>query len=128
MSRDGYESEEDARSNLARIPERGIFGGAREPIRGRKWDSVRGAEPVIMQSADPHATNGWVSTMLRSTRYGPYRNEDTKRVDFDFLNLQTPGYNNPWRGDDMDTEKGPGFLHSKKKRKMWYQRIQVSSP
>lgn len=128
MSRDGYESEEDTNNSVARIPERGLFGGAREPIRGRKWDSVRGAEPVIVQSVDPHAAKSWVSTMVRSSMYGPYPKEDAQRVDIAFLNAQTPGYSKPWRGDREDPEKGPGFLHNKKTRKIWYQKLQVCTP
>lgn len=59
--------------------------------------------------------------------YGPAVNEDSERVDPKFLQQQTPGYQNPWRGDvdgGSDPEKFSGLLHSKKQRRSFLQRLQ----
>jgi hypothetical protein len=107
--------------------ETGFFGGHREPVRGRKWDHARDRNPVIMQSGVLQTASPW-RTYIKSTMYGPALIEDGKRVDEDFLQRQTPGYEKPWRGDlegneDLDTTRG--LLHSKKQRRTLLKRIQV---
>jgi hypothetical protein len=60
--------------------------------------------------------------------YGPALCEDGKRVDEDFLQLQTPGYQKPWRGDlegNDDSEKLTGLLHSRKQQRSLIKRLQV---
>lgn len=60
--------------------------------------------------------------------YGPALSEDGKRVDEDFLQRLTPGYEKPWRGDlenADDPETLAGLLHSRKQRRSLLKRIQV---
>lgn len=61
--------------------------------------------------------------------YGPALAEESTKVEPDFLLQQTPGYQKPWRGDVSDGQGADNvleFLHSKKKRKTIYGRIQVN--
>lgn len=124
VSQDGYISEEETDAALARSAERGIFGGAKVPERGRKWDHARVDEPTIIHSGVTGERMSWITKLVRSSMYGPMENEDRHQVDYEFLNSLTPGYQKPWRGDaEKDIELG--LLHSKKRRKLWYQRVQV---
>jgi hypothetical protein len=126
VSQDGFVDTDGDSLNGARVKaqERGLFG-AREPDRGRKWDHCREGDPVILQSG-VQKTSPWTK-FVRSSAYGPAAEEAGERVNEAFLDLQTPGLDKPWRGDmeGVDLEKALGLLHTKKRRKIWYQRIQV---
>lgn len=111
---------------MSRQPVRGLFGGEKAPVRGRRWDFARDEDPVIV-SRTPATQSPWVVNLVRSSMYGPALDEDRHQVDYEFLAAQTPGYMKPWRGDVQDLEKGEGLLHNKKRRRWWYQRAQVSS-
>lgn len=109
----------------ARKPETGFLGGHKEPAKGRKWDHVREGEPV-MPKMPAAGTSPWLM-YIKSSMYGPAQSEDVERVNEDFLQSQTPGYQQPWRGDlegGHDPEKLSGLLHSKKRRKSLMKRIQ----
>jgi hypothetical protein len=107
--------------------ERGLFGGPRAPERGRKWDHVRESEPVITRVAPSQSGSQW-KTFVQSSMYGPALGEESEVVDEKFLAAQTPGYFKPWVGDieGDDPEKSLGIFQSKKRRRLWYQRLQVS--
>ncbi len=126
MSQDGYiESDDDLSDGPVAVRAKtGLFG--REPDKGRKWDHAREGDPVIMQSGF-QSSSPW-TTFIRSSMYGPSEAEDVRRVDNAFLDAQTPGYQNPWRGDidSDDPEKALGLLHSRRKQRLWYERLQVS--
>ena len=105
------------------------FFGHKEPVRGRKWDHARDGEPVIMKSGIPQHSSPW-GTFIKSSMYGPPLSESAKRVDEEFLRQQTPGYEKPWRGD-LESNEDPdstftGLLYSKKKRRTFINRFQVS--
>lgn len=108
----------------------GFFGVHREPVRGRKWDHAREGDPVIMKTAAPSTSSSWLS-YVRSSMYGPGITEESKRMDEEFLEQQTPGYQKPWRGDleaRADPEALSGLLHLKKQRKTFFARLQVCLP
>jgi hypothetical protein len=128
-SQDGYVSSDDddeSHENLPKSAERGLFGGSKEPDRGRKWDHARQGDPVIVQSGTLQMSSPW-KTFVRSSMYGYTMHKEGQRVDSTFLDQQTPGYENPWRGDveGADPEKALGLRRSKKRRRVWYERIQV---
>ena len=105
----------------------GLFGGYREPVRGRKWDHVREGDPVIMRS-EMHAGSSPWRTYIKASMYGPGSNEDVNRVDEEFLRAQTPGYEKPWRGDLENTDDRDtlmNLLHSKKRQRSLFYRTQV---
>lgn len=130
-SQDGYvESDDDvSRETMSKLPERIFFGGPKGPDKGRKWDHVREGEPVIVQSGTPDISSRW-RKFVKSSMYGPPLEEDRKLVDTSFLEEQTPGYTRPWRGDleGDDPEKLLGLRPSKRRRRVWYERIQVRMP
>jgi len=127
-SQDGYVDSDDdnSRETPAKLPERVFWGGSREPDKGRKWDHARQGEPVIVQAGIPQISSPW-KTFVKSSMYGPAPDEDVRRVDDSFLDEQTPGYVQPWRGDveGGDPEKALGLTRRKIRRRIWYERIQV---
>jgi hypothetical protein len=126
-SQDGYMDSDDETSGETPVksPERGFFGGSKEPDKGRKWDHARQGDPVILQAG---VSSPW-NTFVKSSMYGPALDEDGRRVNESFLEEQTPGYVQPWRGDvdGGDPEKALGLTRRKIRRRMWYQRIQVGT-
>ena len=127
MSQDGYVDTYDdvSHGGLEKKPETGFFGGHKGPVKGRKWDHARDGDPVIMQSLP--TSSAW-RLFVKSSMYGPALEEDGKRVDEEFLQQQTPGYQKPWRGDlegSDDPEKFAGLLHNKKKQRSMMQKAQV---
>jgi hypothetical protein len=127
ISQDGYvdDWEETPQGPNAKKPPMGFFGGHKDTVRGRKWDHAREGEPVIMRAGAPASL--W-QTFVKSSMYGPTSDEDSKIVDEEFLQQQTPGYQTPWRGDvdgSGDPEKLGGLLHDKKQRRTLLNRVQV---
>jgi hypothetical protein len=127
MSQDGFVDTYDDVSHG--VPEKkaetGFFGGHKDPVKGRKWDHAREGDPVIMQSLP--TSSPW-RMYIKSSMYGPALDEDGKKVDEEFLQQQTPGYQKPWRGDQessSDPEKFASLLHNKKKQRSMIQRVQV---
>jgi hypothetical protein len=127
VSQDGFVDMYDDMAHTEKKSETGFFGSHREPVKGRKWDHAREGDPVIMRSAVRPTSSPW-RTYIKSSMYGPALCEDGKRVDEDFLQLQTPGYQKPWRGDlegNDDSEKLTGLLHSRKQQRSLIKRLQV---
>ncbi|KAH9221330.1 hypothetical protein DL95DRAFT_328020 [Leptodontidium sp. 2 PMI_412] len=126
-SHDGYvETIKEGSIGKGKKPETGFFGGHREPVKGRKWDHVRDAEPVIMQGGDVPTASPWVP-FIKSSMYAPSPYEDRKIVTPEFLQQQTPGYERPWRGDmeqGEGSEKFSALMYSKKKQKSLLVRFQ----
>ncbi|OBT87244.1 hypothetical protein VE02_04883 [Pseudogymnoascus sp. 03VT05] len=124
VSKDGFIDFDEATEAAKSAPERTLFGTTREPVRGRKWDHARDDDPVIPQYHGGNAQH-W-SGFVKASMYGPGMDEESETVEPTFLDEQTPGYAQPWRGDapGTDPEKALGLLHSKKKRLQWYERIQ----
>ncbi|KFY60940.1 hypothetical protein V497_03248 [Pseudogymnoascus sp. VKM F-4516 (FW-969)] len=124
VSKDGFIDLDGATEAAKSARERTLFGTVREPVRGRRWDHAREDDPVILQSYGGNAQR-W-STFVKASMYGPGTGEESETVEHTFLDEQTPGYAQPWRGDapGTDPEKALGLLHSKKKRLQWYERAQ----
>ena len=124
VSKDGYIDQDEASEAAKSARERTLFGTTREPVKGRKWDHARDNDPVILQYHGGNARR-W-SSFVKASMYGPGTGDDSERVEQAFLEGQTPGYAQPWRGDapGEDPEKALGLLHSKKKRLQWYQHAQ----
>ncbi|CAD6449434.1 329b63eb-b35e-4c2c-840d-10a39349830c [Sclerotinia trifoliorum] len=106
ISLDGYvDSDDDTYNAISdKKVETGFFGGLREPVRGRKWDHARDAEPVIVRSGVQSNAAVW-RNFVKASEYGASEGEEHTLVDHDFLNNLTPGYDRPWCGD---LEKGEG--------------------
>lgn len=108
MSKDGFVYDGQAvlgldtnRRARARLRKLVMRKGAAE--RGRKWDHLRSAEPVIVprySRANPDTP--WRS-YLQSSRYGRLPNEEAEIVDPEMLEKIQPGFNNP-----VDTPRLPG--------------------
>lgn len=127
MSKDGYVDIYDETPKSTEKKHESGFFGHKEPVRGRKWDHVREGDPVIMQSNGHVASSPW-RTYIKSSMYGPAPSEDNRKVNEEFLQQQTPGFDRPWRGDmdgGNDPEKSLGLLNSKKRRRSLLKRWQV---
>lgn len=131
ISLDGYvDSDEDTYNAISdKKVESGFFGGLREPVRGRKWDHARDAEPVIVRSGVQPNTAVW-RTFVKASTYGVPGGEDRKLVDQTFLNNLTPGYDRPWCGDlekgiNGDDDNITSLIYNKKKRETFIKRVQV---
>ncbi|KAF5874106.1 uncharacterized protein Bfra_004113 [Botrytis fragariae] len=130
ISLDGYvDSDDDTYNAISdKKVETGFFGGLREPVRGRKWDHARDAEPVILRAGVQPNAAVW-RTFIKASSYGIPEGEDRKLVDQSFLNNLTPGYDRPWCGD---LEKGEGddddnitsLIYNKRKRETFLKRVQ----
>lgn len=126
ISQDGY-VEYDDESWHEKKPETGFFGVHRDPVPGRKWDHKREGDPVIVRSGMLPTSSPWRS-YIKSTMYGPALDEDGKLVDAAYLQSQTPGYEQPWRGDmgpAEDQSNIMNLLHSKKRQRTLLKRVQV---
>ncbi|KAL2022577.1 hypothetical protein VTK56DRAFT_4921 [Thermocarpiscus australiensis] len=96
VSRDGfvYDNQSDlaldgARKSRARL--RKFLMRRDGTQRGRKWDHLRSAEPVIVPRCSTHA-NGWRS-YIQSSRYGRLPHEEAEVVDPEVLDKLQPGFN-----------------------------------
>lgn len=90
-------------------------GGAE---RGRKWDHLRTAEPVIVsgfRSAKPGSP--W-REFVQSSEYGHLPNEEAYVVDFDELDKLQPGFNNP-----VDVPRSTEFKSRRTRTAAIYKRI-----
>lgn len=125
-SQDGFIDRDDVSEVVKGGRERTLFGTPRVPVKGRKWDHAREDDPVILQQQSGNSRH-W-SGFAKASMYGPGADEEGETVSPEFLDEQTPGYSQPWRGDvpGEDPEKALGLLHSRKKRLLWYKRAQRS--
>ncbi|KAM6482508.1 hypothetical protein HDV62DRAFT_45412 [Trichoderma sp. SZMC 28011] len=98
MSKDGYSWEDDPKlgspqNERGRIPH--LFKYGRASARGRKWDHLRSAEPVIVsaqQSAYGQPTTSWAD-FVQSSAWG--RPQESHIIDIEALNQLQPGYSRP---------------------------------
>ncbi|QSZ33569.1 hypothetical protein DSL72_005137 [Monilinia vaccinii-corymbosi] len=130
ISLDGYvDSDDDTYNAISdKKVETGFFGGLREPVKGRRWDHARDAEPVILRSGVLPNAAVW-RNFIKASTYGAPDGEDRKLVDQAFLDNLTPGYDRPWCGD---IEKGEGgdddnitsLIYNIKKRRTFTKRVQ----
>ncbi|KAK5660505.1 hypothetical protein OQA88_13053 [Cercophora sp. LCS_1] len=97
VSRDGFvyektpaaEANKGARPNLRRI----LRGKNAE--RGRKWDHLRSAEPVIVPRYSRASPSSPWYGFLQSSRYGHIPNEESEIVDPEMLDKLQPDFNRP---------------------------------
>lgn len=97
MSRDGYVYPDDlalTEAKRSRVTFQSILrkGGAE---RGRKWDHLRSAEPVIVSKFLTPETGPFWRSFVRSSAYGHLPNEEAQVVSVDELDKMQPGFNNP---------------------------------
>ncbi|EHK21348.1 uncharacterized protein TRIVIDRAFT_78410 [Trichoderma virens Gv29-8] len=98
LSKDGYAWEEDPKlgspqDQHGRIPH--LFKYGRASARGRKWDHLRSAEPVIVSAQQPaygQPSTSWAE-FIRSSAWG--RPQESHIVDIEALNHLQPGYARP---------------------------------
>ncbi|KAG5941329.1 hypothetical protein E4U59_001801 [Claviceps monticola] len=98
VSRDGFIDWYDpklgpANKTRSRIPHFLRYGRASN--RGRKWDHLRSAEPVIVSQYRPVPPQGAISwhDFVRSSSWGRMTNEESHIVDYETLNKLQPTFN-----------------------------------
>ncbi|KAK3293919.1 uncharacterized protein B0H64DRAFT_399042, partial [Chaetomium fimeti] len=124
VSKDGFVYEnpavlglEGARTSRARLRKLLKRGDGSE--RGRKWDHLRTAEPVIVprfSRATPDSP--WHSYVL-SSRYGRLPNEEAEIVDPEMLDKMQPDFNTPVEIRDVNGTTG----RKQTRRKVLYKRL-----
>ncbi|PHH86628.1 hypothetical protein CDD83_9955 [Cordyceps sp. RAO-2017] len=97
VSKDGFVAWDDpqlgpAKDVRAKIPHFLRYG--RASMRGRKWDHLRSAEPIIVASHRPATTNPTLAwqEFLHASAWGPMPNEDSEVVDYDVLRKLQPSF------------------------------------
>lgn len=80
--------------------------------RGRKWDHLRSAEPVIVSGYKARVQPGspW-HDFVQSSQYGHLPHEEAQIIDEDELDKLQPGFNNP-----VDISRGTDLKRSRKAR------------
>ncbi|KAI6782102.1 Regulator of phospholipase D-like protein [Emericellopsis cladophorae] len=104
VSKDGYIDYDDPKLGPAqdarhKIPHFLRYG--RASMRGRKWDHLRSAEPVVVpryHSTSVMTTDPGFRQFVHSSAYGPMEGEVSERVDPDYLEKLQPTFNLPARG------------------------------
>ncbi|KAG6025138.1 hypothetical protein E4U41_001601 [Claviceps citrina] len=98
VSKDGFVGCDDpqlgpARPAGSRIPH--ILRHGRASMRGRKWDHLRSAEPVIVSRYRPAPPQGAMSwqDFVHSSSWGRMMNEESQVVDYETLNKLQPTFN-----------------------------------
>ncbi|PTB45713.1 hypothetical protein M441DRAFT_323707 [Trichoderma asperellum CBS 433.97] len=98
VSKDGFVSWDDPKlgppqNERGRIPH--LFKYGRASARGRKWDHLRSAEPVIISSHPSMFQQPSVSwaDFIRSSAWGRPRNEQSEIIDIEALNQLQPNFN-----------------------------------
>ncbi|KAG5745837.1 hypothetical protein H9Q69_012817 [Fusarium xylarioides] len=103
ISKDGFIDPQDplagqGQETRGKIPHFMRYG--RASMRGRKWDHLRSAEPVIVPGHKPALTSqpniAW-QDFVQSSSWGRMTNEDSKVVDVEALNDLQPNFNTPAR-------------------------------
>ncbi|KAL1871604.1 hypothetical protein VTK73DRAFT_1953 [Phialemonium thermophilum] len=102
VSKDGYvyvldDDESTPRRRVrSRITLQRILKGKEAAERGRKWDHLRSAEPVIVSGslARAQSRSPWWD-FVRSSEYGHLPNEESEVVSIEELDKLQPGFNNP---------------------------------
>lgn len=102
VSKDGWIDPDDpllgqGKGTRGRIPH--ILRYGRASMRGRKWDHLRSAEPVILSGFQPATRStqpnlAW-QDFVHSSAYGPMPNENSTVVDPEILDKLQPNFANP---------------------------------
>ncbi|KAM0252232.1 hypothetical protein ACHAP5_001217 [Fusarium lateritium] len=103
ISKDGFVDPHDplvgqSQETRGKIPHFMRYG--RASMRGRKWDHLRSAEPVIVPGHKPALTSqpsiAW-QDFVHSSAWGRMTNEDSKVEDIEALHDLQPNFNTPAR-------------------------------
>lgn len=94
---DGLERRNDSKVKLRRMLKRG--DGAE---RGRRWDHLRTAEPVILHRYAHYTSNSPWSDFIHSSQWGHMPNEHSEIVDYQTLEKLQPNFNSPVNLDVAD--------------------------
>ncbi|KAJ9154808.1 Regulator of phospholipase D SRF1 [Pleurostoma richardsiae] len=95
VSKDGFvdwstESDDASKKGIPKLPLH-----KRRRGRGRKWDHLRTAEPVIVPGYVVPASESQWRTFVQSSRYGHLPDEEAEVVDPEILDKLQPGFNTP---------------------------------
>ncbi|KAL1843327.1 hypothetical protein VTJ49DRAFT_2144 [Mycothermus thermophilus] len=126
VSRDGYIHENPAvlglegpaRTSHARL--RKFLRRRDNAERGRKWDHLRSAEPVIVPRFSRAMADSPWRGYVNSSRYGRLPNEESEIVDPDVLEKLQPGFNDPVDLPQLRAAYGGG---SDTRRNVLYKRL-----
>ncbi|KAM0563675.1 hypothetical protein ACHAPJ_001402 [Fusarium lateritium] len=103
ISKDGFVDPHDpligqGQETRGKIPH--ILRYGRASMRGRKWDHLRSAEPVIVPGHKPALTSqpsiAW-QDFVQSSAWGRMTGEDSKVMDIEALHALQPNFNTPAR-------------------------------
>ncbi|OIW28424.1 hypothetical protein CONLIGDRAFT_376365 [Coniochaeta ligniaria NRRL 30616] len=113
VSRDGYiypgdQALTEAKRSRLTLQNMLRKGGAE---RGRKWDHLRSAEPVVVSKFLMSETGSPWRNFVRSSAYGHLSNEEAQIVGVDELDKMQPGFNNP-----VDIPRSGDLKRSRAKR------------
>ncbi|KAK3687262.1 hypothetical protein B0T22DRAFT_123717 [Podospora appendiculata] len=100
VSKDGFIYENPGRYGVEaagsrRVKIRRFLTRTNGTERGRKWDHLRSAEPVIVHRYTRQGPNSPWPAFLQSSHYGHIPNEDSEIVDVSILEKLQPNFNNP---------------------------------
>jgi hypothetical protein len=111
VSRDGYVYDnpavlglEGSRTSKARL--RKFLTRKDGAERGRKWDHLRTAEPVIVPRYSRATPDAPWRSYVQSSRYGRLPNEEAHIVDPEVLDKLQPGFNGPVQMPDLNGATG----------------------
>ena len=89
---------DDSRLRAGKRPKvtlQSLLHGKNGPMRGRKWDHLRSAEPVIVSGYLVSKPGSPWRSFVRSSEYGHLPNEEAEIVGVDMLDKLQPGFNDP---------------------------------
>ncbi|KAK1778539.1 hypothetical protein QBC45DRAFT_161977 [Copromyces sp. CBS 386.78] len=97
ISKDGFVYEPDGleRRNGSKIKLRRVLKRGDGSERGRRWDHLRTAEPVILHRHAHYTSNSPWSDFIRSSLWGHMPNEHSEVVDYQTLEKLQPNLNSP---------------------------------
>ncbi|KAH6634456.1 hypothetical protein B0J18DRAFT_406104 [Chaetomium sp. MPI-SDFR-AT-0129] len=126
VSQDGFVYENPAVLNLqgprtSRARLRRLLRRGDGSERGRKWDHLRTAEPVIVPRFSRGTSDTPWRSYVQSSRYGRLPNEEAQIVDPEVLNKMQPNLNTPLEPGEGNGSTGRGKKSNR--RSVLYKRI-----
>lgn len=118
VSRDGFVYEnpavlglEGSRTSRARL--RKLLTRKDGAERGRKWDHLRSAEPVIVPRYSRATPDAPWRSYVQSSRYGRLPNEEAQIIDPEGLDKLQPGFSDPVQMPDLRGANGRGSTRTR---------------
>lgn len=125
VSKDGFVAWDDPRlepapDTYSRIPHFLRYGRASK--RGRKWDHLRSAEPVIVAGYSPATAQPALAwrEFIRSSAWGRMPNEESQVVDHDYLQKLQPTFD---QSVDMPLKALDGKASRRQRTMKFYKRL-----